>query len=169
MTDADTIDAPADEAVSAADPAPGARGVEQISLEDWPEGSTTPDLTLNVSPERLAEVLGVTFEDAADSLDDFKAAVVRLPRVPHGARAVFQSYADSPSGGTHVIFERRGLIALRALVDVLRLSPDDVQWASIPARTMLSKIWKKLNRGQTRSESHGYVRVSKHGLRRLRG
>ncbi len=99
--------------------------------KQFPSGEYRNLAELPFSPEELTERYGLTFEDDADDLDDYKLAAIELPDRSH---AWFIKYRGDDAGGTLVRIDAdanptRAMALLEQIIglhaaDFLRINPN---------------------------------------------
>jgi hypothetical protein len=127
--------------------------LRQIPLNYWPKGQREVAFTIKGEPDRIARTLSIKFEHDCDNLDDFEAAIIRLPQTGHTKNpgiVVFQHYPDSPSGGVHVIPDDVSSPNLRRIAELLNLTRQEVQWVQPELKSSfdlaLGNRWRLMSR-----------------------
>jgi len=99
----------------------------QTEPTPWPSGYGEVAAVVALSPDALSARYGLRFFEAADNLDAYDAAAIRLSS---GRRLGLLRYRGHPSPGTELHADSKDdlLDGIREFLDAFELTADDLLW-----------------------------------------
>ena len=118
----------------------------QLPIDDWPDGLEETAFIVKLPIREISRRAGLRFEEGSDSLDDFQAALLRIPKLgckTEPRHFVLQAYRNMPGGGINVIPDVPSTLMIEFIVDMLELRPYEIEWATPRTSHRLRELWRQ--------------------------
>lgn len=101
--------------------------IEQISLEQWPQGVSLAVAVIELEPKEIETRFGLKFFGTHDDLDYFQACIFTIDGIPFA----LQRYSRAPKSGTNVLINEAGAdkkSLLDKFLNAFKLAPNELSW-----------------------------------------